>query len=66
MGEKGWLFLTPEFQLINVEGKTEIEKSQQAKTEVTVTDKIHQWMLKLGGNVRQNICIVNNLPQDIY
>lgn len=44
MGEKEQLFHTEEFQLINIEGKREIENCHQANATVrTVADKISQW-----------------------
>lgn len=50
MGEKGKLFLSVQFQLINEEGTMEIENYYLANTTIlTVSVKNHQWMLKLVG-----------------
>lgn len=47
MGEKGQLFLTLEFQLINVDVLMEIESHRLPNTTVNVAGKNHQWVLKL-------------------
>jgi len=52
--EKGQLFLTEEFQLINVEGIRERENNQKG-TVIILAGKIHQWMLKyIRESVRRN------------
>lgn len=46
MEEKGKLFLTAEFQLIEVEEIMETENHHLVNTTVIFSSKIYQWMLK--------------------
>lgn len=56
MKKKGKLFFAVEFQLINVEGRMEVENHHLANiTVITVAGKNHQWTLKLmAENVMRN------------
>lgn len=53
--EKGSLFFTVQYQLINKERITEIEKSPSCKYHSNaVTGKSHQWMQLLGKTMMRN------------
>jgi hypothetical protein len=55
MGKESQLFLTTEFQLINVAEKRETENHQENTTVITIVSKSHRWMLKLEGeSTRRN------------
>lgn len=63
MREKGHLFLTEEFHLINVQGIRKLQNHHQANTAVIVASKMGA---KISGQKLEDICIVStSLPQDV-